>query len=92
MLVTTPEHLLNVLAELGRDCGRVYRLHLSGDGEPANWLERICTLHQYEAGGELWFSTTGMDGLNQPCLSWQPPVEAGALPLTVWTDGASASS
>jgi len=87
LLVSTPEHLLKVVAELGQDCGPVYRLCLSGHGESDNRLERITSLMQYEAGGVPWFNTIGKDGQSSPCLPWQPKPEVGALQVAVWAEG-----
>jgi len=90
LLVSTPEHLLKVLAELGQHCGSVYRLCLSGHGETDNRLERITSLLQYEAGGVPWFSTIGKDGQNRPCLPWQPKPGADTLHVIVWGEGETA--
>lgn len=84
-LVSSPEHLLEVLDQFCGGTYRVYRLHMSGGDDEICRLELVHTIRSYRVSGVTWFCHIGVDGVTQPCLPWQPRPDASAEWSTEWT-------
>lgn len=85
VLVSAPEELIEIVAEVGPERCRVFHLSLANgrcDGYPS--LTEVTTLKSHRAPGNTikWYVYVDAQGRHHPCISWSPRADE----TSVWEE------
>jgi len=71
-LVTKPEDVLEVVAQLEAERSHVYVIQTRPEADERCVMNAVIAIRSYCEDGVTWFSYVTVDGTITPCHSWQP--------------------